>query len=176
MVKIKNMKTNIIVLIILLLNVLSCEKINESDDVLTLQKQNYFGSDLLLNGIYFTVKENFEGSYYQRYALYRNGIIRDLGAAIEIDSPDILTGNSKADWGVFQIYSNEIKFEKWYPSSGGPLKAYIRAGNILNDTTFVITESYRMHKGKKTEEKVRNETYHFRQFSPKPDSTNSFIK
>lgn len=170
------MKTNIMVLILLLLSFLSCEKFKESDDVLTLQRQNYFGSDLLINGIYFTVKENFEGSYYQRYALYRNGIIRDLGAAIEIDSPDILTGNSKVDWGVFQIHSNVIKFEKWYPSSGGPLKAYIRAGNILNDTTFVITESYRMHKGKKTEEKVRNETYHFRQFSPKPDSTNVYVK
>ncbi|MDD2412119.1 MAG: DUF1016 N-terminal domain-containing protein [Bacteroidales bacterium] len=33
-----------------------------------------------------------------------------------------------------------------------------------------------IEKGKKTEVKDKNETYHFRQFSPKPDSTNSFIK
>ena len=33
-----------------------------------------------------------------------------------------------------------------------------------------------MKKGKKTEVKARNETYHFKQFSPQPDSTNNFIK
>jgi hypothetical protein len=51
----------------------------------------------------------------------------------------------------------------------------VRAGQILNDTTFVIAESYRMNEGKKTEVKERNETYHFKQFNPKPDSTNRFI-
>jgi hypothetical protein len=40
----------------------------------------------------------------------------------------------------------------------------------------MFTESYRMKNGKKTEVKVMNETYHFKQHSPKPDSTNTFIK
>jgi len=52
----------------------------------------------------------------------------------------------------------------------------VREGDIINDTTFVISVSYRMKKGKKTEVKARNETYHFKQFSPQPDSTNNFIK
>jgi hypothetical protein len=85
-------------------------------------------------------------------------------------------GNSKFNWGVFQVNGANIKFERWYPSSGGPLKAYISSGEILNDTTFLITESYRMQKGNKTELKDRNETYYFREFSPKSDSTNKFIK
>jgi len=56
------------------------------------------------------------------------------------------------------------------------VKAYISEGSILNDTTFVITSSYRMVDGKKTEVTSRNETCHFRQFSPNPDSTNTFIE
>ncbi|MBW7845753.1 MAG: hypothetical protein H3C45_08955, partial [Bacteroidia bacterium] len=81
----------------------------------------------------------------------------------------------KSNWGVFKIEGNFIQFERWYPSDP-PLKAYVRAGTIINDTTFLITESYRMQDGKKTEVKTRNETYYFKQFSPKPDSTNTFVQ
>ena len=49
--------------------------------------------------------------------------------------------------GVFIINGQSIKFEKWYPSSGGGLPAYVREGDIINDTTFVISVSYRMKKG-----------------------------
>jgi hypothetical protein len=131
---------------------------------------------LKIDGIYYKESENFEGLYFQRYALYRNGIIRDLGASSSIDDPSFLSGKSKINWGIFQVEGSIIKFERWYPSSGGGLPAYVRAGEILNDTTFVITESYRMQKGKKTEIRERNEIYHFHKFSPKPDSTNTFIK
>lgn len=169
------MKMNVVLLIIMLIHVTSCKKMKEFDDALSLQRQNYQGSELLLDGIYYTEKENFEGIYYQRYTLFRDGIIRDLGATLELDSQNYLSGKSKADWGIFQIENGNIKFERWYPSSGGPLKAYVRSGRILNDTTFHITESYRMQNGQKTEIRERDEIYHFRQFSPKPDSTNSFV-
>jgi hypothetical protein len=167
---------NLIILSAILLCGISCDKMMiESDDVLSLVRQNYIGNELLLNGIYYTEKKNFEGVYYQRYALYRDGVIRDLGSSQEIDSPKFLSGNSNADWGVFQIESNGVKFERWYPSSGGPLKAYVREGIILNDTTFQITVSYRNQNGEKTEVRERNEVYHFKSFSPKPDSTNTYI-
>jgi hypothetical protein len=175
MVKTKNMKMNIKVLIMVLLNVMSCDKISESDDVLTLQRQNYYGNELMLDGIYYTEISSFDGIFYQRYALFRDGIIRDLGAAPEPGSAQFLTGNSKADWGVFQIDGNEIKFERWYPSSGGPLRSFVRSGIILNDTTFHIKESYRMRDGQKTEIMERDEIYHFLHFSPKPDSANTFM-
>ncbi len=162
-------------IVLLLIFGYSCKK-TDKDDKLSLELNNYNTNEILIDGYYYTVLENFEGVIYNRFAFYRNGIVRYLGSTKSLQEINFGPVDAKDAWGVFQIYSNEIKFEKWYPSSGGPLKAYIRAGNILNDTTFVITESYRMHKGKKTEEKVRNETYHFRQFSPKPDSTNSFIK
>ncbi|RYD75949.1 MAG: hypothetical protein EOP53_15610, partial [Sphingobacteriales bacterium] len=139
------------------------------DDELTLTRQDYKGNELRLDGIYYLEKENFEGIIYQRYALFRNGVIRDLGAPQEIDAPRILSGKSKSNWGVFQISNGEIKFERWYP--GEELKAYMRSGVILNDSTFKITESYRNQNGEKTEVETMNEVYHFKSFSPKPDST-----
>lgn len=160
----------------ILLNVMSCEKITESDDVLTLKRQNYYGNELLLDGIYYTEETTFDGIIYSRYALYRNGIIRYLGSPQNVGSIQFLNGNSKTHWGVFQIDGNEIKFEKWYPSSGGPLKAFIRSGIIVNDTTFHIKKSYRMRNGEKTEIMELDEIYHYLPFSPKPDSTNSFVK
>ena len=64
-------------------------------------------------------------------------------------------------------------FEKWYPNSPGQPKVYIREGKILNDTTFHITASYRPDGSERRE---KDEIYHFKQFSPKPDSTNNFVK
>ena len=83
--------------------------------------------------------------------------------------------NIKFFWGVFNIKNNQILYERWCPSEP-PYRTYVREGNIINDTTFVITKLYRMVNGKKTEESELNEVYHFKQFSPKPDSTNKFIK
>ena len=61
----------------------------------------------------------------------------------------------------------------WYSPSGGGTPAYVREGKILNDTTFHITTSYRSNGSERHE---KDEVYHFRQFYPKPDSTNNFIK
>ena len=73
---------------------------------------------------------------------------------------------------MFLIEDNNIKFDRWYPSER-PYQAFVREGVILNDTTFHITKSYRSNGN--TEARVRDEIYHFRKFSPKPDSTNRFI-
>jgi hypothetical protein len=93
---------------------------------------------------------------------------------------ELIMGNAYKEyqvmWGVFLIENNSIRFEHWYPSSGGPLKAYVRSGTILNDTTFQITKSYRNKNGEKAEVTSRNEVYHFKQFSPKPDSTNKYVQ
>lgn len=152
----------------------SCrDELLDEDDELSLQRQDYNGSELRFDGIYYS--EYVQG-HYHRFALYRNGVIRDLGSSNEKNDPNFLSGNSKADWGVFQINNSKIEFERWYPSSGWISKAYVRSGEILNDSTFIITESYRNQNGEKTEIEAIDETYHFKQFSPKPDSTNNFVK
>jgi hypothetical protein len=66
--------------------------------------------------------------------------------------------------------TDTIRFERWYPGDI-PYRTTISEGKIINDSTFIITRSY---KGK--HERERNEVYKFRAFSPKPDSTNRFIK
>ena len=53
------------------------------------------------------------------------------------------------------------------------MPVYLDKGEIQNDSTFLITKSIRSKTG---EEKELNEIYHFKQFSPKPDSTNVFVK
>lgn len=80
-----------------------------------------------------------------------------------------------AGWGVFQIKEDSIWIESWFDLDG-PEKAYMQSGIILNDTTFVITEIYKNKRCKKKGLEDRNKVYHFREFYPKPDSTNSFVK
>jgi hypothetical protein len=78
-------------------------------------------------------------------------------------------------WGVFKINNDSIIYERWLPTEIR-YKSYTYKGVIINDTTFNITERFRLVNGLKDEFELRDETYHFRQFSPKPDSANNFIK
>ena len=83
-----------------------------------------------------------------------------------------LTLGSKTGWGVFKVNSDEIEIETWTSSNGGALKTVVERGAIIDEETFVIT-SFHNNYNEKTS--VRNDTFHFKQFSPKPDSTNRFI-
>lgn len=167
--------------IILLALFTSCGKYIFKDDKLSLNRQNNTSNELKINGYYLN-NNNFSDSY----CLYENGIIQYIGVDVKnfIDFESYIQSQSfideqkkhKYNWGCYNIDNKNIKFEKWYPSSGIAKKAYVREGVILNDTTFQITQSYRMKRGKKKEISVENETYYFKQFSPKPDSTNEFIK
>ena len=183
MIKQNNMKL-LIVEMVMILTLFSCIKDEFKDDELSIQRTNYTGNQLRIDGYYYEMLNN---SYFSSYCFYENGTLIAPGGVFatisEMDNyiiKEFISSqnykNYKSNWGVFKIENSNIKFEKWYPSSGGGLPAYVREGNIINDTTFVISVSYRMKKGKKTEVKARNETYHFKQFSPKPDSTNNFIK
>jgi len=179
-----NIKMNSLIITLFVLLMSNCNKDKIwKDDELSTNKEPYTGNQLRIDGYYY---ELVDGVMHGIYCLYDNGVIHHLGDGIKFSEinqfEQTITTTEfiekirkiKYSWGVFKVEGNQIKFERWYPSEP-PYKAYVRAGEILNDTTFIITESYRMHKGKKTEVKDRNETYHFKQFSPKPDSTNNFI-
>lgn len=161
---------------------LGCEKLFK-DDVLSIPQTGYQGTQLRIDGYYYMSNPN---SSYVVYIFYGNGTVLSAGSFISSNLPKVeetlqdpawISANKeyKYDYGRFLIEGDSIRFERWYPGSP-PLPAYVRAGNILNDTTFVVKEVYRMKNGEKTEEESgRNETYHFKQFSPKPDSTNQFV-
>jgi len=154
------------------------------DDELSLERQKYEGSQLRVDGYYF-LRYSVNGNHRNIiYFLYRDGTLlygdTPLDSEINEIEEEFKSGefynyaeNRKAHWGLFEIDGNSIKFERWYQSS--PYKAYVREGEVLNDTTFKITQSYRMKDGEKTERKERDETFNFKEFSPKPDSTNKFV-
>jgi len=155
-------------------------------DKLNISKKQFSGNQLKISGYYYYAKDSV---IYSSYFFYNDGTILYGGGGGEWgNTTDNLEKNyftnkawlqsnkdRKLSWGVFQIEGSNIKFQKWYPSSGGPLKAYVREGEIINDTTFVINKLYRLKNSEISELKKENETYHFKRFTPKPDSANSFI-
>ncbi len=155
------------------------------DDELSIQRTNYIGNQLKINGYYYKKYNNPE--MLTIYIFYNNGIILHTGDGWEysklnefeqkLQSPDFINKlkGIKYVWGAFKIEQSNIKFERWYPSEA-PYSAYVREGEIINDTTFIISETYRNQKGQKTEVKSVNETYHFKSFNYKPDSTNKFVQ
>jgi len=174
------------------LGVISCQEkiIRFKDDELQLEQQSYSGSQLKINGYYYQNEEfdnNNQEYYYPRvFFFYQNGVLFG-GAGVEqagvsnweseCQDGTYYSRNSgvKYYWGIFQMEGSTIRYEKWYVSEG-KLPAYVMEGDILNDTTFHITSSYRLTKrGKKKELTEEDDYFHFKELSPKPDSTNSFI-
>ena len=159
----------------------SCDKEIISDDELTLDKTLYICNQLRIDGYYYTQFRDI----YRIYFFYRDGtlfsggdIYEDKLNEYEQKYKDGRFWNAKKDnklyWGLYNVNSAyDIMIEKWYPSSGGGMPVYIHSGTILNDTTFHITKSVRPAT---SEKKSLDELYHFKAFSPKPDSTNNFIK
>lgn len=152
------------------------------DDKLSLIKSTVNSDLLRIDGYYY---REVNSKYYSIYFFYNDGTLLYGGGGLTFQELIELEARFTTDiwlnsvrkykdfWGLFTIEGNKIEFEHWYSSSGGPYPAYIRSGEILNDTTFRITQSMRSN-GKEVNEK--NEVYHFKQFGPKPDSTNNFIK
>jgi len=154
-----------------------------SDEKLTLPKTPFIGNELRIDGYYYHVNNNLTTIYF----LYRDGILlyvyshRDKSLdeiEMEMLNNDMYNANrnnkgDKTRWGVFLIEDNNIQFERWDAGTGGGLPTVKNSGYIENDTTFRITRIYRSD----TKNEISGDwVYHFKQFSPKPDSTNVFIK
>lgn len=150
------------------------------DDELNLKKESFNGTQLRLDGFYYHEIKYPQGDLlYDFYYLYKDGTLYTIGASKDFNyykknfNGGIMQKENDT-WGVFQIIEDSIKYERWYPAEVS--KSYIKEGTILNDTTFLITKSYRLRNGKKKELETVNDIYHFKQYSPKPDSTNRFVK
>jgi len=149
------------------------------DDNLTLQRIDYNGNELRLNGYYYCYFENTDITVI--HFLFRNGIIRNAGGYSrffennrEQEMLSYYNKSTKTDWGVFVVDGNKIQLEQWIEApSGVRLTVNRRSGYIENDSTIHLTESYNFAT---KETRQINELWNFREFSPKPDSTNVFIK
>lgn len=147
----------------------SCDKAFK-DDELTMDKKPYLGNELKLNGYYYDINPNTNG-IGEAVLLYRDGTMLFCGGSGEEENPfdfiDNLLASSdfinhaqahKFYWGVFQINDTQLQYERWYQSDGG-LPVGHSEGTILNDSTFIVDD----------------EVFHFRYYTPKPDSLNDFI-
>ena len=162
--------TKYIVAVILVFFLQNCK-----DEDLSLQRVPYTGAEVRMDGYFYHHWKGYNSSaivvdFTNVFFLYENGIILSAGSfeSINLDTVEnMMLGRygsivkSKSGWGVFIVTGNMIEYEQWSTSVGGGLPIFKNTYNIENDTTLINPSG---------------NVYHFRQFSPKPDSTNSFIK
>ena len=182
-------KIYILITLLVIINSCSPQQPVELEVIpLSLKRQAYNGDELKIDGYYFHVWES-DMAQFSIFVIYKNGVVifannsPDTGFEEMEDSFSDGTfydykKEKRTDWGVFQISSNTIKLEYWYPPGAGGMnyQPYIFGGEIINDTTFILKEQYLINaSGVKNILNTFNRTYHFKKFGPKPDSTNSFI-
>jgi len=146
-----------------------------------MKKTPYFGEELRIDGYYYSTIEY--DKYIDVAVFYRNGFcINTLVEPVNQDTlsyieNDILLNdayinklkNAPGHIGVFQIMYPDIQFEVWVFRTD-PTSSF---GSIINDTTFIINKRVDNRTKKTTSV---NLTYRFKEFSPKPDSTNVYVK
>jgi hypothetical protein len=147
---------------------------------LTMKKDSYFGNELRIDGYYYSSSdlENDIGIA----VFYRDGVCIHMFTRLKSQDTlnfvenDILLNNALMShlWrdpaciGVFHVNMAAIEFETWEARS--PFRHF---GEILNDTTFLLTKRVNVRQNHSSSP---NLIYQFKQFCPKPDSTNVFIK
>jgi len=167
------MKNIVLILLVLFLLAATCCK----DDELTIRKQPYFGDELRTDGYYYRKENN---QYLGFPCFYRDGCLllmsgRESSLELVDNYIESVFGYKRncSGWGIFLIQNEGLIRLEYYRGSDCGWQVYVEEGTILNDTTFKITTLYRVDGSDK---QGRNDIYHFRQFYPKPDSTNTFIK
>ncbi len=139
---------------------------------------DYIGTELNIQGIYYNKK-------FGIFILYSNGIYRERQFSFEAvenininsdfwESNLFFTKNDEnsTNWGIFQVKNDIISIEKWFGRNiGEPLPIAHIKGEILNDTTLVLTD-FKFP----PQYKVKSDTFHFYPMLIKPDSINPFIK
>lgn len=151
-----------------------------NDDSFSLKKESYNGNEIRTNGYYCIYNSRFKVNAITIF--YRNGIVHNQFSAssLSIFEEELRNGtyndqnnNFKQCWGLFSIKVDEIKIENIIGMGGLSSIAYIDYGKILNDTTIHF---YKHKESYSNYSEVMDDTLHFKQFTPKPDSINVFIK
>jgi hypothetical protein len=138
---------------------------------LKISRENNHSNKLRLSGYYyaeFDGKNNFTVLF-----LYRNGVlyrIDNYWSDLKVIESRVLNGfyatilDNPAHWGIYVIRNNQILIDRW-DYGGLPKPHFYGIGTIINDTTFLGGEAFE-----------GRDTFHFKAFPIKPDSTNKFIK
>jgi hypothetical protein len=149
-------------------------------ELLTMTRVPYVGDKLKVNGYYYTiVNDGLNDTLLESLFLYRNGVALFLGAYSnatlfefenEISNLDVKNlQRLPYNWGIFRIEDSEIKINRWLIGTGSNYPNIIANGTILSDTSFMIKGLFE----RRPEEK---HIFYLKEYSPKPDSTNNFIR
>ena len=148
----------------------------------------YTGNELKIDG-YFYKKIDDEKSIF--LVLYTNGVQFGgngmITPTIEIEGKLRDTGyisylrDCRPCWSPFEVNNNVLRFEFYDIFKGTNWHTCFAHCKILNDTTFTVEKITFSKTGKKVNVEREGSSscmlgeFHFKQFSPKPDSTNNFI-
>lgn len=160
----------------------SLEKLFGKNEDLSFVRTDYSGNELRIDGYYYFMNIGSDSTmrYHIRF-FYKNGVVLDCGNPtkdeLKIREEQFKNGQfykivkgSKSSWGLYKIENSTIQIELLYY---GPFRAFINCGVILDDSTYVLNKMKSSYDEKEIE---ISGTCHFKKFSPKPDSTNIFIK
>ena len=148
---------------------------------LTMSKSPYLGNELKIDGYYYsnqTLANDVGVVVFYRDGFCINTWVKPTtNDTLEYIENEILLNDAfinkikgiPAHIGVFKVINPDIEFETWETRT----TSFSRYGKIINDSTFIINKSINNATGVSTSEKL---TYRFKHFSPKPDSTNNYIK
>jgi hypothetical protein len=140
------------------------------DEELTMTRTPYNGTDIKINGWYKGGRIYNNRCEYAFF--YSNGVFLEFADLQNIENINQFTSGidnirkNKGVWGLYQIENNVIHVKRW-ASNDAAIQMVVASWtyNIINDTTLFAEYS-----------KDDLRYYHFKHFSPKPDSTNVFIK
>ncbi|MEA4850867.1 MAG: hypothetical protein VB126_05355 [Paludibacter sp.] len=173
----------IIFIVVSIILLISCNDVLH-DEEFTLIRKPFEGNQIRTNGYYYTYenKEGLVGAEITSVLLfYKNGVAANFGYSDSLEKmeaefrvSEFYMKDNPFVWGVFRIEGDSIKIER--SKSFGTPKAYMYTlvGVVQNDSTILITKDI-SSTGNGGKTIIMNQTYHFKQFSPKPDSTNVFI-
>jgi hypothetical protein len=150
------------------------------DEELTLGLVPNYSDQIKINGYYY--QSDSITTNVVVWVFYRNGIVCFLGTGRSLGYFENAFQNkealsniyaNKSAWGLYQLNNDTIITNGLFLYPGELRRiSTISKGTILTDTTILFKLSIKSN----NTIYLRNDTLHFKQFSPKPDSTNVFIK
>ena len=162
-----------------------CKKLFENEEF-TIKCVPYAGSELRIDGYYYQKRLGEDGNVrtIRYFIFYSNGVsalgnmlaenFDDVESYFATWSNDKYLKNNLYVWGLFSIQENNLKMQFYEPSDYLKKRVEELSCTILNDSTFHLDKINLVHTGKAGRSFSTGE-YHFKQFSPKPDSTNKFF-
>jgi len=140
------------------------------DEKLTITRTPYSGKEFRLDG-YYTGLVPGQSIFFNYIFFYTNGVTFYFGHTFIDDinkiKEDVESARKhKSYWGIFQVENDTVAIQGWR------LRDDVYQNLLINFQYIIINDStlfYNDSRGDTT-------SYYFRKFSPKPDSTNVFIK